>query len=182
MAAFDWAALDSGLVAFVRGVFGMPTGQVVWANQSGTRPLPPFVELNRPDDTPIGGVEPELTSTYDAGQPNGSQLQYDTRTPVDFDLHVNYFEAATNGQGATKPTTKLAALRAALGTPSGVDALAALGVAVRDNGKVLDTSAVLTSDIEPRATIVIRLGVMDGAHDAGTWIETVVPPTGTVTP
>lgn len=176
--AADWQAIENALQAWGVRASGLDPTLVRWADQDGSRPQPPFVEL-RLDHEGGGSPVPEQQVIDNPEPVAGQEILINTITHEDLTLTVHVYTAVTVGVNSARALASR--MKAQIASETEIGNFDDAGIAIVETGPVQNLTAVLETKSEGRAVFDVRLRVADGFTEATTYVETVDIPTGTIT-
>jgi hypothetical protein len=168
--AINWEAVEAALFTWVQTASGLNANNVIWSDQDFEPPDDDYVTLRLGDLVRVG--QDGLTHIFDAGQPNGEEIEFRTKGVREFVVSVNAFTNQTGG--GTGARALLDKIQAALALPSKRDALNAAGVGVLDEGRVQNLSQLGAADFVGRATLEVRMMITQTASEKTGYIATAV--------
>jgi hypothetical protein len=169
--AIDWSGARAALRAWFLPATGLADAKVIWANQNGPRPLPPFATINPRVAIRRLGVYDEERLDPDAPG------QIDRVGQRKLTISCNAY-----GPGAID---LLERAQEALDTNAARAAFASAGLAVSDRGEVRDLTKLLETQYEERAQLDVVFALATASSEDAGYIEsaeitaTLLNPDGT---
>lgn len=171
----DQQAIEYAIHAQLVLASALPPGRIIWEGQSRDRPgttpaTRDLITLAWGDPVADAPATPEERTDNTAGAPAGEEV---TITTIDQDrvsLVVNYYAGKHTGNVSAR--SKLKAIRNYLNRATVIDALMVSAIALIEPGTVQSLPAVLETEYESRARMVMVLGLADGTTEKVTNIET----------
>lgn len=178
MASADWDAIESALQGWVMAATGFGGASVIWDDQTAPRPALPYATLHLDGGVTPGlfdegtwRANPDAALTTPGVAGDGNELIFETVNQSEFTVTVGvYTEPVTGPTSARSIAVKI---RNALSLDSRVSALDAAGVVIVDRGTVQVLNTLRDTVFEGHAVFNVRLRIVDGTTETGTFIETV---------
>lgn len=155
---------------WVKAATGYSDSAVIWAEQSGSCPLPAFITLRLGELLALGAFD-ELVTETDLLRPAGTEVELRAEGLREFAVSVQAFGPSTTGNATGRAV--LAKCQTALMLPSVRTALAAAGITPFDIGPVQNVTALVHTKFEGRAILEVRFYVRDSISEYTGYIETV---------
>lgn len=174
---FDWTGLETSLPPIIAGAAGLSAGKVIWESQSSPRPALPYVSLWHTQAARLSPLPEVLSSVNPAGVPGnpaanpptiGTELLSEYRAPSEMVLRVQAYSASP--LGASSAEKLLQTLSLALDLSAVRSSLETLGLVVVDRAPVIALPSLVETRFEGHAALDIRLRLLDGVSEAGTYI------------
>ncbi len=167
MLSFD--AIELALIAWLEPSIG--TGKVILSKQKGPQPAVPYATISITGPRPASSPWPSLVQSYDAAQPQGSEIEMRAVFEREITVSVQAYTAATRGDSSAKALLSRAGAR--LGLPGVLDALRAAGLALVGTGDTQDVSALLDTAYQGRAALDLQFLVSDEVAERTGYVETL---------
>lgn len=169
----SWSILEDTIRNWVVASTGLPQADVIWAEQTGARPVGnSFATLKIGTLTPLGAVD-EVATNYDAGRPAHQEIELQVRSLREFSVSVQFFSDDATGDTTARAYAQRA--QSGLSLPSVRSNLQAAGLSPFDRGSVQVNSILLGNRWESRALLEPRFYVMLTDSEFTTWIEHCTP-------
>jgi hypothetical protein len=169
----SWAALEDSIRTWVVASTGLPAADVIWAEQTGARPLTgAFATLKLGALIPLGAVD-EVVSNYDATRPAHQEIELQVRALRECGISAQFFSPEVTGNTSARAYAQKA--QSGLALPSVRAALADVGLSPFDRGSVQVLNALIGTKWEARALLEPRFYVMLTDSEFTTWIEHCTP-------
>jgi hypothetical protein len=165
-----WLSAATGLPALARGVGG--TSGVILEQDHLPQPAMPYLTLRVPPALPAGGPD-ELRSSYDGGQPNGSEVATYTVGQREFVASAKCFTRPAVGDLTARDY--LARAHSALALPSVRSALNAAGLCFVTVETLQDLSFLGGPVGQGRGVLDVRFRCVDSASESTGYIATASP-------
>lgn len=167
----NWQAVEDVLLVWVKRATGYADGQVIWAEQSGSRPLDNIVTLK------IAGVRnytdyPELATDTDDSRPPGTEVRMTAVIPKIITVTVTAYGSQTIGNAASYSI--LSACQTAALLPSVQQVFEDANIAFWQAGSIQNISLANHTRFESRAACDFEFYTSDEIVDFAGYIETVV--------
>lgn len=165
-----WSTVQSAIRAWAVSGSGLPSGQVIWGQQSGPRPAQPWISLRVMSVRKIGQ---DTVTVADASSPSaGAEIEITATGQRDVTLEMQCFGLA--GQGANAPVALLEGIAAAASLPVRRDALNTAGIGLLGIQPITSIDGLTSvAAFEPRGIMLVRLLLSSEVSEFATYIETV---------
>lgn len=170
----SWAAIQDGLRIWVRDATGLADDHVIWADQNGPRPAPPFADLRIGSTIPLGATD-EVSDSTDLGRPAGQEVELRATSVQEFHVTIRLFTDETLDDNAA--LSLLGTARLTLALPTKRAALAEAGLTVFDRGEVQNLTALKDTVFEGRAMLEIGCYTIESISEyVGYWATAEIIP------
>lgn len=166
---FNWGAAEDAIRQWLMIGSGYPDQRVVHLDDNANRPALDYIGFALAALRPIG--QDDLVWTYDAAQPNGSQIKAEVSGERETTCEIQGFSKQRSGDTSSRAV--LSRVQTAVGLPTVRAALKAAGVVVFDHGEIGYVPRLLNGEFEGRAILTVRLYCTEDVFERTTWIETV---------
>jgi hypothetical protein len=158
-------AFANALRAQIVEITGLADGLVIFANQNARAPSSDYITMKIDGPRNIGGPKGEI-STYDAGQPNGQEIELKVQGLGEYTIGLQAFSEKVDVVNLAQ--TRLAQVQMALQLSQVRDVLKAAGLSIFDFGRIVSIPRVYGSAMEGRASLDLRgYGVQSASYRTG---------------
>ncbi len=157
----DATTIQNAIHAWLSAATGLPC---VWEKQNGLPQRPAsYVSMDLGTMTGVGGDV--LTHDYSAARPLGQEVEVTAEKSGEWVLKVQAFLELQPGQTGDMAVALLSKAVARLALPSVRDSLHAAGMGVVDVGSVLNLTGLASVKWQGRATVDVRLSVIESVSE-----------------
>jgi len=171
--SFGGTTIENAIQSWIVAASGLAGAKVIWAEQGGNRPAPPYIAINAITLSRFGEDWKRIVDLSDDDPPPdaGEEIEIHREGPREIALSIQCF--ADSPLGTASAMSILNDVQAKVRHASIADALRAGGVSVRRFDAINSLGAIVgATDWEPRATMTAYLGVASDVSEVATYIET----------
>jgi len=172
--SFGGTTVENAIQAWIVAASGLAGAKVIWAEQGGNRPAPPYIAINAITLSRFGEDWKRIVDlTGDIPPPPvGEEIEVHLEGPREIALSIQCF--ADSPLGTASAMAILNDVQARVRIASIASALRTGGVTVRRFDAINSLGAIVgATDWEPRATMTAYIGVASDVSETATYIETV---------